>query len=86
MVHKLTIAVLFLLGACCGVGVAWPRPTRVPAFKYIADGDSGYVHLNGRCKFNPVLTFVTKEEAEALQLKPCPVCIGKELKTLASTK
>lgn len=87
MVHKLTIAALFLLGALLGTGAAWPRPAKVPAAKYIVDGDNGFVHLNGRCKYIPDQRFMTKEEYKRLgpKLIDCPECLGKhENKQLAA--
>ena len=66
---------MFIFGASLGTATAWPR---IGPQRYYANGDGRFYCRTQECTHGDVITFATREQAEAARLLPCPVCFPSE--------
>jgi len=75
----MSAAINIVFGAIVGIALAWPRVT--PLVVYYADPVRGYYHGDKDCAYSDSPT-LTKAEARASKLPPCPNCLpqtGKQI-------
>lgn len=76
------MAVHLIIGFVVGVALTWPRVT--PQAVYYGDMQRHIIHADKDCPYSSAPTFSSRADAKAAKLRPCPHCLPRDGKQVAS--